>query len=551
MASREATGLVTRIMAPHVWKRMGGLLNGVTAYLAAISVLGMLAFPAGAQQIPNIGAPMIPNATGGGGGGSGTVSSVSVVTANGISGSVANPTTTPAITLTLGAIAPSSVAIGAGSAITSSGPGGVLGSNAFNSTAYAPLASPTFSGTVTMPDSSTWTSSGVAALTALGLANNAAITWTGEGIITSPAVATIQFGAANVNGAPVAQTLSFQGALAGSATNQASANTTIIGSLGTGTGTNGDTIFQTGKKTTTGSVQATATTALTIKGETQQLATSINSITVPAFTSTTDLTSGITPRSNEVDVIVGSSRVAFFGSSNLSLISSLVIEWANGAYLGPPATGNNQLELVNSTNAENFRVYNTTSSSNANYERAVFGWADTSNVLTIGTQNLGTGSARNLQFVVGGAVKGDYGVTTAANWTFVGPAAITSLANVATTSAVCYNTTSGLLTYDGTIGTCNTSDETLKTFDASMGGALSKLISISQSSHFGYFHWNDGKGDEKIGIGAQTVARYFPELVERGSDGLYSLAYDKLTVPIISALAVISGRLDAIEKDRK
>lgn len=40
----------------------------------------------------------------------GTVTSVSVVTANGISGSVANPTTTPAITLTLGAITPTSVA---------------------------------------------------------------------------------------------------------------------------------------------------------------------------------------------------------------------------------------------------------------------------------------------------------------------------------------------------------------------------------------------------------------------------------------------------------
>ena len=44
------------------------------------------------------------------GGGSGTVTSVSVATANGVSGSVANATTTPAITLTLGAITPSSVA---------------------------------------------------------------------------------------------------------------------------------------------------------------------------------------------------------------------------------------------------------------------------------------------------------------------------------------------------------------------------------------------------------------------------------------------------------
>jgi hypothetical protein len=47
---------------------------------------------------------------GGGGEGAGTVTSVSVTTANGVSGSVATATTTPAITLTLGAITPSSVA---------------------------------------------------------------------------------------------------------------------------------------------------------------------------------------------------------------------------------------------------------------------------------------------------------------------------------------------------------------------------------------------------------------------------------------------------------
>ncbi len=49
-------------------------------------------------------------ADGSGGGGSGTVTTVSVTTANGVSGSVSNPTTTPAITLALGAITPASVA---------------------------------------------------------------------------------------------------------------------------------------------------------------------------------------------------------------------------------------------------------------------------------------------------------------------------------------------------------------------------------------------------------------------------------------------------------
>ena len=47
---------------------------------------------------------------GGGSGGTGTVTSVSVVSANGVSGSVANATTTPAITLSLGAITPTSIA---------------------------------------------------------------------------------------------------------------------------------------------------------------------------------------------------------------------------------------------------------------------------------------------------------------------------------------------------------------------------------------------------------------------------------------------------------
>ena len=61
--------------------------------------------------------------------GSGTVTSVSVVTANGVSGSVANPTTTPAITLSLGAITPTSVAasgaISAGATVTGSNLSGV------------------------------------------------------------------------------------------------------------------------------------------------------------------------------------------------------------------------------------------------------------------------------------------------------------------------------------------------------------------------------------------------------------------------------------------
>ena len=78
-----------------------------------------------------------PIGTGSGGGG--TVTSVSIVTANGISGTVANPTTTPAITLSCA------------------------------SGTCAPAASPTFTGTVTMPDLSTWTNAGIIGLVNLGV----------------------------------------------------------------------------------------------------------------------------------------------------------------------------------------------------------------------------------------------------------------------------------------------------------------------------------------------------------------------------------------------
>lgn len=56
------------------------------------------------------------------------------------------------------------------------------------------------------------------------------------------------------------------------------------------------------------------------------------------------------------------------------------------------------LELRNGTNAQTFRVYNTFTDA-SNYERGVFDWSTTSNALTIGTQNLGTGSQRDVRIV--------------------------------------------------------------------------------------------------------------------------------------------------------
>lgn len=82
---------------------------------------------------------------------SGTVTAVSVVTANGLSGTVATPNTTPAITLNITALDATKIADGT---VTSTEFQFIntLSSNVQTQlTAKAPLASPTFTGTVTIP----------------------------------------------------------------------------------------------------------------------------------------------------------------------------------------------------------------------------------------------------------------------------------------------------------------------------------------------------------------------------------------------------------------
>lgn len=74
---------------------------------------------------------------------------------------------------------------------------------------------------------------------------SSAYNWNGRAAITSPAVATVQYGNADA-ASPVAQTIKFQSVVAGNA-NTAAVNATITGSLSNGSGANGKIIFQLGK----------------------------------------------------------------------------------------------------------------------------------------------------------------------------------------------------------------------------------------------------------------------------------------------------------------
>ncbi len=125
----------------------------------------------------------------------------------------------------------------------------------------------------------------------------------------------------------------------------------------------------------------------------------------------------------------------------------------------------------------------------------------------------------------------------------------TALANVATTSALCYNTGTGLLTYDGTVGTCTVSDERLKNMGERIPDALERLLQINGV----YYTWKDpsmGSG-RQIGVGAQTVEAVFPELVQTDSGGRKSADYQRLTAPIIEAMRELKSDIEVLKRGKQ
>lgn len=188
----ELTALANSSSGQFIRKVAGSLVNATLAETIALSGLSDVSISSVAQgdilyyngsgwvnlaagttglilQTQGSGAnPVWANVTGG------TVLSVSVVTANGVSGTVATSTTTPAITLTLGAITPSAIQVSGltaseivitdasknlASAAVATYPSlteltyvkGVTSAIQTQLGLKAPLASPTFTGTVTIP----------------------------------------------------------------------------------------------------------------------------------------------------------------------------------------------------------------------------------------------------------------------------------------------------------------------------------------------------------------------------------------------------------------
>lgn len=185
------------------------------------------------------------------------------------------------------------------------------------------------------------------------------LNWNSDTILTRRGAANLRLGAADA-AAPVAQTLSVQSVVAGTS-NTAGANLTITGSQGTGTGAGGSIIFQVAPAGSSGTAQNAFQTVLQITGA--------------------------------------------------------------GGLTGQDGATANTLALRNGTNAQTFRVYNTTDGTNSSYASISF----FSNDLYIVNEKTGTGASGRIIIRSLGALR--LGANSSANWEFTTSNHLTCLAD--------------------------------------------------------------------------------------------------------------------------
>ena len=193
------------------------------------------------------------------------------------------------------------------------------------------------------------------------------------------------------------------------------------------------------------------------------------------------------PYSNVMTFVHAGTEYFFLFGNNLCLQSGIGLSFDINSHTVLIRDGVDYIMAqANGANPNTFRVYNTSTSSNVNFERGAFGWTDTANVLTIGTQMGGTGVARNMQFVIGGSTKADFGIANAGAWTFataVYTGAIISSGTVgaAAASQITWGTRSVMTSpADGSIRLTNTAQTDFTSLQ--FGGTTSSFPALKRST---------------------------------------------------------------------
>lgn len=239
-------------------------------------------------------------------GGTGTVTNVSVTTANGVSGSVATATTTPAITLTLGAITPSSV----------NASGTVAGSNLSGTN--------TGDQTITLTGDASGSGTGSFATTLatvngnVGSFTNASITVNAKGLITAAANGSGGSGTVTTTGSP--------------------ANGNLAKFSGATSVTNAD---LTGDITTSGTV---ATTLATVNANVGTfVSTTVNAKGL--VTAASNLTGDITSSGAATTLATVNSNVGSFTAANITVNAKGLITAASNGSGGGTTVNINTLQI--------------------------------------------------------------------------------------------------------------------------------------------------------------------------------------------------------------
>jgi hypothetical protein len=101
---------------------------------------------------------------------------------------------------------------------------------------------------------------------------------------------------------------------------------------------------------------------------------------------------------------------------------------------------------------------------------------------------------------------------------------------------------------DGTVAVANSwqnfSDMRLKKNFTRLDDGLEGILKLS-----GYrYDWREGEDrSRQMGVIAQEVQKVFPEVVKKGSDGILSVAYDKLVAPLIESVKSLHARLVGVD----
>ena len=147
------------------------------------------------------------------------------------------------------------------------------------------------------------------------------------------------------------------------------------------------------------SVYSTQTVATTLLGSTSLTGDTLTGSSAPVLNLTQTWNNGSTTFKGVVLNVTdtnstGTSLLMDLGTGGGTFVSKFSISKFGTVTASEGATAN-ILALRNTTNAQTFRVYNTYTDA-SNYERGVFDWTTTANVLTIAAQNAGTGTARSM-----------------------------------------------------------------------------------------------------------------------------------------------------------